>query len=350
MLIRTSSDLSEDADVRIKDGYAMKGLIRFIFHFIILVLVIGTAVRWMVGRSYSDPEVHYFHIEEKSAAGDQNSGTEALRFAVLSDLYNYVFEGGNGVISDRIANTSPDAILICGNMIRSDAEDTMVVENLIKSLSQIAPVYYAYGDQERGYVRRHSEGTAEDPLRAAIEKSGGIVLDEEFKDAVIYGVPVRIGAVADKAYELTNLRGDVKKKHESTYKFLSAFQETGDLRILMSNDPANFIFGDACEKWGVDILLCGHILGGRAVLPYYGGVFGNAQGYFPEYVHGLYDKGNAAMLITSGLSAPKELIPRFNNPPEIAILDIEGLDRAAAKQTENKQTEEKQSEEKQEQE
>ena len=133
----------------------MRGLIRFIFHFIILVLVIGIGVRWLVGRSYSDPEVHYFHIEEKSASGEENNGTEGLRFAVLSDLYNYVFEGGNGVIADRISDTSPDAVLICGNMISSDAEDTMIVENLIKSLSQIAPVYYAYGDQERGYVIRN---------------------------------------------------------------------------------------------------------------------------------------------------------------------------------------------------
>ncbi len=323
----------------------MRGLIRFIFHFIIFVLVIGIGVRWMIGRSYSDPEVHYFHIEEKSASGEENSGTEGLRFAVLSDLYNYVFEGGNGVIADRISDTSPDAVLICGNLISSDAEDTMIVENLIKSLSQIAPVYYAYGDQERGYVKRHMEGAAEDPLREAIEKSGGIVLDEEFKDAVIYGVPVRIGAVRDKAYELTNLRGEVKKKYESTYEFLTNFQDTGDLRILISNDPANFIFGDACEQWGVDILLCGHILGGRVVLPYYGGVFGEAQGYFPEYVHGLYDKGNAAMLITSGLSAPRELIPRLNNPPEIAIVDIEGLHRADAAEKEEKTKEEQPKEE-----
>ena len=85
----------------------MRGLIRFIFHFIILVLVIGIGVRWLVGRSYSDPEVHYFHIEEKSASGEENNGTEGLRFAVLSDLYNYVFEGGNGVIADRISDTSP---------------------------------------------------------------------------------------------------------------------------------------------------------------------------------------------------------------------------------------------------
>ena len=170
-------------------------------------------------------------------------------------------------------------------------------------------------------------------------------MDEEFKDAVIYGVPVRIGAVADKAYELTNLRGEVKKKYESTYEFLSNFQDTGDLRILMSNDPANFIFGDACEQWGVDILLCGHILGGRVVLPYYGGVFGEAQGYFPDYVHGLYDKGNAAMLITSGLSAPKELIPRLNNPPEIAIVDIEGLHRTSAVEKEEQKTEEQKTEE-----
>ena len=42
------------------------------------------------------------------------------------------------------------------------------------------------------------------------------------------------------------------------------------------------------------------------------------------------------LFITSGLSAPGKLfsrenpIPRFNNPPEIAVLDISGLSRSTA--------------------
>ena len=40
----------------------------------------------------------------------------------------------------------------------------------------------------------------------------------------------------------------------------------------------------------------------------------------------MYEKDNVDLFITSGLSAPKALIPRFNNPPEIAVLDISDLE------------------------
>ena len=196
-------------------------LFHFIFVLFILALLIGVPAGWMITRSYSDPEVHYFYAQKAPEEGtEQEKGEESLRFIVLSDLYNYVFEVGNGEIADQAANTSPDAILICGNMISADAENTDVITSLIKRLVQIAPVYYTYGEQEMKYVSAHTakdasgtEGAA-DPLREALEKEGAVVLNEEYANAVIYGVSVRIGGMYNKAYEMTNLRGDVKKSSE----------------------------------------------------------------------------------------------------------------------------------------
>jgi hypothetical protein len=42
----------------------------------------------------------------------------------------------------------------------------------------------------------------------------------------------------------------------------------------------------------------------------------------------MYEKDDVDLFITSGLSAPKAMIPRFNNPPEIAVLDISDLESA----------------------
>ena len=70
----------------------------------------------------------------------------------------------------------------------------------------------------------------------------------------------------------------------------------------MTDGPESFIYGDACEKWSVDLVVSGKTLGGKAVIPFKGGVFGGSQGYFPEYVHGLYKKGDVILFITSGLS------------------------------------------------
>lgn len=359
----------------------IKKLIHFLYVLLILALIIGVPAMWMIRRSYSDPEVHYYYTKEnwenkensiseenseseenskgiensentknsenaknsESAENKEKAGTESLRFIVISDLYGYVFEGGNGVIADMVSNTFPDCILVGGNMINGEAEEITETTDLIRRLSQIAPVFYSYGEQERKYVSAHSgddpfgnqkgdttSGASSDPLREALEKAGAVVLSGEYRDIQLYGIGVRIGGMYGNAYELTNLKGDVKKNSEEIWNLLNRFQDTDRLKIMLSIRPESFIYSDACDKWDIDLVVSGNLLGGLVVLPKYGGVFGNSQGYFPEYVHGLYEKGDVKIFITSGLSAPKGTIPRFNNPPEIAVIDIDGLSRAKA--------------------
>ena len=152
----------------------IKKLIQFLIHLIfvlfILALVIGVPAAWMIRRSYSGPEVHYFYTklerdaeepegpgsEETKSEGPDETGSEepgpeeteaeepgSLRFVVLSDLYGYVFDGGNGIIADLVSNTFPDAILIDGNLIDGNTDEITQTTDLIKRLSQIAPVYYS---------------------------------------------------------------------------------------------------------------------------------------------------------------------------------------------------------------
>ena len=310
----------------------IKRLIHFLFVLFVLALILGIPCLWMVRRSYSDPEVHYFYSNEK-AGNSENSSSDSLRFVVLTDLYSYVFDGGNGVIADQIGSTFPDAILIGGNLIDKDAKEITQITDLIRKLSSIAPVYYSYGEQELEYVRKqigdNAGAEAVDPLRDALQKAGAVVLNEEYKDTKLYGVDVRIGGMSENAYNMTGPQGEVKKDCEKTWNFLNEYQDTESLKVMMSIRPESFLFGDACEKWNIDYVLSGNELGGLVVLPHYGGVFSQSQGRFPEYIHGLYNKGNVQMLITSGLSAPEGRIPRFNNPPEIAVLDIDGLQRSA---------------------
>ena len=328
-------------------------MIRKFFHLIfvllILALIIGVPASWMSNRSYNDPEAHYFYTGKAE-------GEESLRFVVISDLFGYVFEGGNGVIADQVSNTYPDAILIGGNMITAQTEDITPLTDLIKRLSQIAPVYYSYGEQELKYVKKHASenGAAEqtDQLRSALSDAGAVVLNEEYTDVSLYGIDTRIGGMFNNAYEMTGLDHKVKKRYESTYKFLTEYQDTDRFKIMLSSRPESFVYADACDTWKVDLVVSGNDLGGLVVIPYYGGLFGGSQGYFPEYIHGMYEKGDVKLFITSGLSAPgKPLtkdnpVPRFNNPPEIAILDISGLTRTgdaapqeAAKEEQKQETE-----------
>lgn len=62
--------------------------------------------------------------------------------------------------------------------------------------------------------------------------------------------------------------------------------------------------------------------GGQVVIPFIGGLYCPLNGLFPEYDYGQYQIGDSTMIITRGLSSNPKILPRFNNPPEIAVIDI----------------------------
>ncbi len=73
--------------------------------------------------------------------------------------------------------------------------------------------------------------------------------------------------------------------------------------------------------WNIDLILSGHTHGGLIRLPFVGGLYAPIQGFFPKVCYGEYKFNNNRMLITSGL-AGYGIIPRINNPPEIAVIDL----------------------------
>ena len=72
----------------------------------------------------------------------------------------------------------------------------------------------------------------------------------------------------------------------------------------------------------MDLVISGHDHGGQVVLPFLGGLYGGDQGWFPSYVHGIYQIGKMEIFVTSGLSSERQMLPRWNNRPEIAVLQV----------------------------
>ena len=128
-------------------------------------------------------------------------------------------------------------------------------------------------------------------------------------------------AILELAYALDgdnsaeNLTGDVRD-------FLEEFQNTDRYKIMLCHRPDSFVFGDASDYWKIDLVISGHDHGGQVVIPFKGGLYGGDQGWFPPYVHGLYRTGRIRLFVTSGLSSEKQKLPRWNNRPEIAVLNV----------------------------
>lgn len=81
-------------------------------------------------------------------------------------------------------------------------------------------------------------------------------------------------------------------------------------------------YGYRSDYWKIDLVISGHDHGGQVVIPFKGGLYGGDQGWFPPYVHGLYRTGRIRLFVTSGLSSEKQKLPRWNNRPEIAVLNV----------------------------
>ncbi|MDY3281463.1 metallophosphoesterase [Dysosmobacter sp.] len=243
--------------------------------------------------------------------------TAPVRAAVLSDLHDTEFGEGGRTLAERVAAEEPDLIFLLGDMLNAASPDSRRLTALVTRLSEIAPVYFAWGNHELDYL---AAGTS--PLQPELEAAGATVLELDYADITVNGAALRLGGLYEYAFAMDDYNTcDPARMDPAVYGFLTKFQATDRCRVLLSHRPDTMIFGEAAATWGVELAVSGHLHGGQAVLPVLGGVYGGDQGLFPAYVHGLYQKEQVRLAITSGLGSEPGR-PRFRNPPEIMILDL----------------------------
>ena len=101
------------------------------------------------------------------------------------------------------------------------------------------------------------------------------------------------------------------------------FENTDRYKILLSHLPIAWLKNDALEEWNVDCVFSGHLHGGQVILPGIGGVYAPDMGWFPGRLKGVFDSkdGKRHLVLSAGLGNT-EVIPRFNNIPEIVCVDL----------------------------
>ncbi len=274
---------------------------------ILLLLVIYAAVSVWVSENHLVVNEYEFTTDKI---------TQKITLLVIADLHDHEFGTGNESLVQKIEQQNPDLILLDGDLLNEDSENSDIPCELIRKLVETAPVYYAFGNHEIDYMNNgHSE------LAQQLREAGAILLDKAYADVEVGETSLRLGGMYDYAF---GLGGEDKASEapEDVTKFLEDFQDTDCLKIMMSHRPDSFIFGDASSYWNIDLVVSGHDHGGQVVIPFLGGLYGGDQGWFPEYVHGMYQKGGMQLFVTSGLGSHDQVLRRFNNPPEIAVLKI----------------------------
>ena len=295
-----------------------------------LLLLAACVLVWLTRRSYRDPVVTEVSIESSKV-------TNPVRFVYIADLHENVFGENNQEFYDQLKELDPDFILIGGDIINWTSENDEYAVEVIGELAGLSDVYFSIGNHEIEYLYLRREirfngldrndssltlmKTDENGFIRRIEKAGATVLQKNWVDIEINGTKLRIGGVYEGMFSLdpdnpkdTMLQG--------MYAFLTDFQNTDSLKLFMTHRPYSFLYGNGSSLWDIDVVMCGHEHAGQVILPGLGGLFSRERGFFPKYTHGVFDFGETTLIVTSGVGSDAELLPRFNNPPEIVLVTI----------------------------
>ena len=280
-----------------------------------LILLTGVLAFIVVTASLSlILSAHGLSVSRYSVAAPAFS--RPVRIVQLTDLHNSVFGAHNRRLVSKVAAQEPDLILITGDLLNANEERTDIATELIGQLKPIAPVYVSLGNHEVAYEKRY--GT---DLKELYTKAGAVVLEYDWAEIEVKGQKLRLGGLFGYCLPAKLLK--TKEARPEECAFLEAFQDTDAYTILLCHMPYSWIKKGSLNSWDVDCVLCGHIHGGQVRIPFVGGLWAPDQDWFPGRVCGLYRSKDEskAMLLSRGLGNTDKY-PRFNNIPEILVLDL----------------------------
>lgn len=276
---------------------------------IIVLLLIGIMAGWNFYQSKYSLNYSSYQISSDKI-------NTPVRILLLTDLHNSEFGENNQELIDRVATQSPDLILITGDLLNSDEPRTDIAINMISSLCDIAPVYISLGNHEMEYQDNFDVNVIE-----LYQAAGAEVLEYQYEDITVNGQQLRLGGIYGYCLPEKYLETDEADPEECA--FLTDFQSTDLYTVLMCHIPVCWMINDGLEEWDVDCVLSGHVHGGQVILPLIGGVYAPDMGWFPGRLKGIFssETGNKVLVLSSGLGNT-ENIPRFNNIPEIVVVDL----------------------------
>ena len=274
---------------------------------LIIIPVLLLACLTSIWLSYNCLTVSNFTVTSSKIA-------EPFRMVLISDLHDHQFGKNNEKLAEKIQEQSPDLIIIDGDMINDDSENADTAVEVVRALKEIAPVYYSYGNHEYAYMEAgHTD------LRAELEEAGSTVLNYRSIDFEVRSNPIRLGGLYEYGFE-SGMQSE--EENERAVSYLEEYTDTDRYLIMCAHRPESFYPWDHADTWGIDLVLSGHLHGGQVIIPGLGGLYNPLDGFFAEYDYGQYKLGDSDMIITRGLGSNPKILPRFNNPPEIAVVDV----------------------------
>ena len=240
-------------------------------------------------------------------AFEQEKIQSPVRIVFLSDQHLNEFNAENAALISEIDRLHPDMIIMGGDMTIMHNPDYSSVLSLCSHLKAIAPVYYGIGNHEYNDILFEGSGILND-----LDKLGVSVLSNRFITVKINENLIDIGGL--------NENPDQFEKYGS--KFWNQYDEKArNYRLLLVHNPGYFNSGGWLVGKNIDLALCGHYHGGQIILPVLGPLYHPEAGFLPKMTGGSYEVENTLVVVSRGLGN-HSILPRFNNPPELVVIDL----------------------------
>ena len=271
-------------------------LLRMLTVVVVLALIAGFVYNLILNRSFT---VTFYQIRSEKVSDN-------IRIVELADLHNNKFGKNNSKLVAKIKALHPDLIFYAGDMMNYKNSDYSVLFDLSDKLSEIAPIYACYGNNEYDqylFIDRD--------FRKKLEEHKVKVLSNEAMDVTVGKTTFQLIAVSEGVdqYDAYNAK-----------KFIDKLEPTDKCRICLTHYPE--LFFEKLKDKDIDIAFTGHAHGGLVRLPKIGGIYANGQGFMPKLTSGVNTMGDGTRVVVSRGLGQSSIWPRINNQPELVVADI----------------------------
>lgn len=265
-------------------------------------------------------EINHYEIQLKNECIEDASilGKSPVKLVMLSDLHNNAYGINVEKLLLDIEKEHPDFVVIAGDMYIGDSRcKNLVADDFLTKLASKYPVYYGMGNHEyRTMVYPDKFPGIYEQFQRMIERTGIHLLQNETCELEIKGCRIAIdGLMIDHSFYKKFKR--TKMENGYVQKLMGTAKEKY-YNILLAHHPNYF---KEYASWGADLVFAGHVHGGMARIPLIGGVIAPNYRLFPKYDKGLYQEGNAKMLLSAGIGTHTIPLRPFN-PPEMVVVTL----------------------------
>ncbi|MBQ9950190.1 MAG: metallophosphoesterase [Clostridia bacterium] len=234
----------------------------------------------------------------------------------MSDLHGKYFGANNSVLSEAVADTDPDIVILAGDMCGRDGGIKAAAALTERLKEACENVYYSFGNHESRETEQRTQ------IISAMESAGATVLNNKSAECTVNGKKVNIHGLELPLYYYTGYDENGRLIYDLTSEEITTYvgEASDETDILIAHNP---IYFDVYASWGADIVLSGHNHGGVIRLPWLGGLATpNGDKRPPRFDCGEYKSGDSTMYISRGLGDWIGPVRAFNLP-EIYVIDIQ---------------------------